>query len=114
LGSDLQWQPITEPLTDDDRQDFHSSGVRALPSQDGWCSWCSFKVFGGALFAMTDGVGNPLAWSAEVRETLADWWSRPPDPLIFAGQVGFARRTHIDDRTVVGIWPDGAMTHAGQ
>jgi hypothetical protein len=56
---------------------------------------------------MTDGVGNPLAWSAEVRDTLARWWTRPPDPLGFAAQVGFARKSHIDDRTVVGIWPDG-------
>jgi hypothetical protein len=29
---------------------------------------------------------------------------RPPDPYTFAAQVGFARKSHIDDRTVVGIW----------
>ena len=77
-----------------------------MPTPDGGCSWCSFRIRGGALFAMSDGVGNPLAWSTEVRATLAQWWSRPPDPLSFAAQVGFARKSHVDDRTVVGIWPD--------
>ena len=53
---------------------------------------------------MSDGVGNPLQWSHEVAETLAGWWARPPEPLAFAAQVGFARQGHMDDRTVVGIW----------
>jgi hypothetical protein len=107
LRDDGVWQPVTPAATGGDGQDFHSSGVRALPSADGWCAWCSFRIRGGALFAMTDGVGNPLAWSAEVRAALAHWWARPPDPLTFAAQVGFARRSHVDDRTVVGIWPAG-------
>ena len=88
-------------------QGFHSSAVQPMPTPDGACSWCSFRIYGGALFAMSDGVGNPLAWSAEVRHALASWWARPPDLLTFAAQVGFARKSHIDDRTVVGIWPDG-------
>ena len=46
--------------------------------------------------------------------TLAAWWARPPDPLTFAAQVGFARKTHVDDRTVVGIWPDESDEDAGQ
>jgi hypothetical protein len=78
-----------------------------MPTADGTCSWCSFRIHGGALFAMSDGVSNPLAWSAEVRDTLASWWACPPEPLAFAAQVGFARKSHIDDRTAVGIWPDG-------
>jgi hypothetical protein len=107
LGDDLTWRPVTSAADADDEPGFHSSGVRPMPTADGSCSWCSFRIPGGALFAMTDGVGNPLAWSAEVRDTLARWWTRPPDPLGFAAQVGFARKSHIDDRTVVGIWPDG-------
>jgi hypothetical protein len=107
LGDDGAWQPVTEAPAEGDRQGFHSSTVRPMPTQDGWCSWCSFRVYGGALFAMSDGVGNPLAWSAEVRDTLASWWASPPDLLTFTAQVGFARKSHIDDRTVVGIWPDG-------
>lgn len=105
LRSDGSWEPVTE-VPAEGNQGFHSSAVQPMPTQDGSCSWCSFQVYGGALFAMSDGVGNPLAWSAEVRDTLASWWSSPPDLLTFAAQVGFARKSHIDDRTVVGIWPD--------
>jgi hypothetical protein len=77
-----------------------------MPAQDGSWSWCSFRIPGGALFVMTDGVANPLMWSPGVQGTLARWWVRPPDPFTFAAQVGFAKKTHTDDRTVVGIWPD--------
>ena len=86
------------------RRDLLLGRVKALPSRDGVCSWCGFRVHGGALFVMSDGVSNPLRWSREVAETLAGWWARPPDPFMFAAQVGFARRGHIDDRTVIGIW----------
>ena len=106
LRNDGAWVPVTEVPAKGD-QAFHSSTVQPMPTQDGACSWCSFRVYGGALFAMSDGVGNPLAWSVEVRNTLASWWEGPPDLLTFAAQVGFARKSHIDDRTVVGIWPDG-------
>jgi hypothetical protein len=107
LDDDLGWRPVTAAADSGGGQGFHSSAVRPMPTADGSCSWCAFRISGGALFAMTDGVGNSLAWSAEVRDTLARWWARPPDPLTFAAQVGFARKSHIDDRTVVGIWPDG-------
>jgi hypothetical protein len=106
LDAEGTWRCITSPGDADSGRAFHSSSVRPMPTPDGACSWCSFRVRGGALFAMSDGVGNPLAWSAEVRATLARWWARRPDPLTFAAQVGFARKSHIDDRTVVGIWPD--------
>ncbi len=106
LRTDGAWVPVTE-VPAESGQAFHSGAVQPMPTQDGACSWCSFRVQGGALFAMSDGVGNPLAWSAEVRDTLASWWESPPDLLTFAAQVGFARKSHIDDRTVVGIWPDG-------
>jgi hypothetical protein len=106
LDDDGTWRPVTPAEGGKAGQVFHSSAVRPMPTPDGSCSWCSFRIHGGALFAMSDGVGNPLAWSAEVRATLARWWARPPDPLTFAAQVGFARKSHIDDRTVVGIWAD--------
>jgi hypothetical protein len=106
LSDDGAWAPVTE-VPDGERQGFHSSAVRAMPTADGSCTWCSFRIYGGALFAMSDGVSNPLAWSGEVRDTLASWWACPPEPLTFAAQVGFARKSHIDDRTAVGIWPDG-------
>jgi hypothetical protein len=44
---------------------------------------------------------------------LAAWWRRPPDPFTFGAQVGFARKTHLDDRTVIGLWPDTGETDAG-
>lgn len=106
LRTDGIWEPVTA-VPAESGQAFHSSAVQPMPTQDGSCSWCSFRLYGGALFAMSDGVGNPLAWSAEVRGTLASWWASPPELLTFAAQVGFARKSHIDDRTVVGIWPDG-------
>lgn len=105
LGDDLRWTLVSgSNLRDEDG--YHSSGVRPMPTQDASWTWCSFRIRGGALFAMTDGVGNPLMWSPEVRATLANWWVRPPDPFTFAAQIGFAKKTHMDDRTVVGIWPD--------
>ena len=106
LDDDGTWRPITSTRDGDGGRAFHSSSVQPMPTPDGACSWGSFRIHGGALFAMSDGVGNPLAWSAEVRTTLAQWWARPPGPLTFVAQVGFARKSHIDDRTVVGIWAD--------
>ncbi len=106
LDDDGTWSSVVSAGDGDSGRAFHSGSVRPMPTPDGACSWCSFRIRGGALFAMSDGVGNPLAWSTEVRATLAQWWARPPDPLSFAAQVGFARKSHVDDRTVVGIWPD--------
>jgi Protein phosphatase 2C len=106
LRADGTWEPVTEAPAEGG-QGYHSTTVRPMPTPDGAISSCSFRVCGGALFAMSDGVGNPLAWSAEVRDTLASWWESPPDLLTFAAQVGFARKSHTDDRTVAGIWPDG-------
>lgn len=106
LDDDGTWSSVVSAGDGDNGRAFHSGSVRPMPTPDGACSWGSFRIRGGALFAMSDGVGNPLAWSTEVRATLAQWWARQPDPLSFAAQVGFARKSHVDDRTVVGIWPD--------
>lgn len=103
LSDSGQWTLIAGPAADAD-DDYYSGRVHALPTRDGACDWCGFRVRGGALFVVSDGVGNPLRWSREVAETLADWWASPPKPLAFAAQVGFARRGHMDDRTVIGIW----------
>lgn len=98
------WRLLAPPPPEEDTDGYHSRRVRPLPSADGECSAVGFRLAGGALFVMTDGVGNPLLWGPDVRDTLARWWAGPPDPFTFAGQVGFARRSHMDDRTVVGIW----------
>ena len=108
LGADGRWTVLAGAPDDDEENTFHVTGVRPLPSADGSCSSRELIVPGGAIFLMSDGVGNPLRWSTEVQETLAEWWRQPPDPFSFAAQVAFARRSHTDDRTVIGIWPDGA------
>ncbi|MGH3171028.1 MAG: PP2C family protein-serine/threonine phosphatase [Trebonia sp.] len=113
LSDDLRWTLVSGTSPEADR-DYHSSAVRPMPTHDGACASRAFRLPGGALFAMTDGVANPLQWSPEVRASLAAWWARPPDPLTFAAQVGFAKKTHMDDRTVVGIWPDGMGEDDGQ
>ena len=107
LGHELEWTLVTGSQRQDGELDYYSSAVQPMPTRDGSCTWCSFRIDSGALFVMTDGVGNALLWSAEVRATLASWWARPPEPFTFAAQVGFAKKTYADDRTVVGIWPDG-------
>lgn len=107
LGDDAKWTLIAGSEEEDEDSVYHSGGVRPLPSQGGACEWRDFRLEGGALFLMSDGVGNPLKWSRQVQETLAAWWASPPDPFDFAAQIGFARKGHMDDRTVVGIWADG-------
>jgi Protein phosphatase 2C len=109
LSGDGRWTALAGLSDEDGGKAYHSTGVRPLPSADGACAAGDFIVRSGAIFLMSDGVGNPLHWSSEVRETLARWWLRPPDPFSFAAQVSFARRSHIDDRTVVGIWAEPAQ-----
>lgn len=98
-----KWRQLAG-LSEEDTE-VHSTSVSALPSAEGGCRVATFHVAGGAVFLMSDGVANPLRWSIQVQEALADWWgTTPPDLFAFAAQVAFARKTHTDDRTVVGIW----------
>jgi hypothetical protein len=99
-----RWAMLGGPPPENDADAYHSGHVRPLPSAEGECTASGFRVGGGALFLMTDGVANPLMWGQDVQAALAEWWRWPPDPFTFAAQIGFARRTHMDDRTVVGIW----------
>jgi hypothetical protein len=102
------WTPVAAP--DAGAGSVHTGSVRALPAICPRLHHAEIPFADGALFVMTDGVGLPLETTAEVRDTLAAWWSAPPPIFRFAGQVGFARTTHLDDRTVVGVWvipPDG-------
>lgn len=112
LGPGGEWSLLTAAGLDDGG-DYYSAAVRPLPSGAGACEWCGFRVRGGALFLMTDGVSNPLLWSPDVQDTLAGWWGQPPAAFTFAAQVSFARKTHMDDRTVVGIWPEGGGQGCG-
>lgn len=78
--------------------------TKALPAGRPIVSEAQGTITHGAMFLMTDGVGTPLAMNTEVQQRLAEWWQEPPDPITFARQTGFARRTFVDDRTVLGIW----------
>ncbi|MGP4996030.1 protein phosphatase 2C domain-containing protein [Glutamicibacter ardleyensis] len=63
------------------------------------------------FFVMTDGVGDPLGSGTNtVGTNLAQWWSEAPNPLDFAAQCGFGRKSFMDDRTVVGVWNHGSMS----
>jgi hypothetical protein len=114
LDGALRWVPLTSPPDDDMEPGFYSGEVVTLPGSDGIPATLSTRLCAGALFLMSDGIANPLRWSADVRGTLARWWGLPPAPYTFAAQVGFARQTHVDDRTVIGIWPDRGKAHAAE
>jgi serine/threonine protein phosphatase PrpC len=109
---DSQWVAVTFPPDEAIDAEPYSTSVAALPARDATPAVRPLLLSGGALFLMSDGVSNPLRWSAAVRNTLAGWWQVAPDPFTFAAQVGFARKTHVDDRTVIGIWPDGGDARA--
>ena len=112
LEAEGAWSQVDPASGGEDDDDYYTGGVTALPYRDAACEVRSFQVVGGALFLMTDGVANPLKWSEEVQDALAEWWTEPPDPTTFAAQVGFARKTHMDDRTVVGIWMEAGGEEA--
>lgn len=78
--------------------------TKALPTADLRVAEWSGLIEGGPVFLMTDGVGLPLKMSSMVRQKLAEWWAAAPRGLDFAQQVGFAKSTFVDDRTVVGFW----------
>jgi hypothetical protein len=98
------WESLTPDQ--DGSEEIHSGRVRALPHAHPRITTAGHPVGDGPLFVMTDGVGVPLQGSGQVRDTLGRWWAAPPDVFTFARQVAFARRGHMDDRTVVGVWFD--------
>jgi serine/threonine protein phosphatase PrpC len=87
-------------------EETHRVSVRALPHREPRFRTLDVPAGRGALFVVTDGIGVPLEEAAEVRDTLAGWWESPPDVFTFGSQVAFARKTHLDDRTAVGVWFD--------
>jgi hypothetical protein len=104
LHSGRVWNRLMPPAGDliDDRE-ITTGTTKALPTDQPVVMERAGVVDGG-VFLMTDGIGAPLAMNTEVQDRLALWWAEPPDPFTFARQAGFARRTFVDDRTVVGIW----------
>lgn len=106
---DGRWSNLTPDPDADDDSGIHTGRVKALPHASPRIRTEIHSVGGGPLFLMTDGVGVPLEGSEQVRDTLAEWWATPPDVFTFAQQVGFARKGHMDDRTVVGVWFEPAQ-----
>jgi serine/threonine protein phosphatase PrpC len=99
-----RWQNLTPDPGASEDDGIYSGRVKALPNSSPRLATTELSLGEGPLFVMTDGLGVPLEGSAQVRETLADWWATPPDLFTFAQQVAFARKGHLDDRTVVGVW----------
>jgi hypothetical protein len=114
LAPDGEWSAgVAEPAAAEGAP--HSGSVRGLPATPPHIHHSEISFDCGALFVMTDGVALPLTIAAEVRDTLAEWWSSAPPIFEFGQQVGFARKSHLDDRTVVGVWvvpPDEPATTA--
>lgn len=102
-----QWECLTPaPGRGDGGSGLHSGRVRGLPHPDPRVQVIETSLADGALFVVSDGIGEPLLQAGQVREALAQWWVAPPDAFTFARQVGFARKSHVDDRTAVGVWFD--------
>lgn len=101
------WQSVT--AIKNEGEAIASSAVFALPylPTEPVVPLSAVLLPGDAIFAATDGVGDPLGdGDGEVGAALARLWALPPNRYEFAAQVDFGRRSHTDDRTVVGIWPD--------
>ncbi|WP_172592054.1 protein phosphatase 2C domain-containing protein [Subtercola boreus] len=96
------WSP------DGDVDESFSAPITAIPFAEAAVNVQSQLISHGAVFVMTDGVGTPLQLSPDVRLSLAAWWESPPNLFEFGSQVSFARRSFIDDRTVVGVWLGGS------
>jgi hypothetical protein len=104
LDAASAWCPVT--AVKNEGAQVASSATMALPHQPREVHALDLRIEPGErLFVMTDGVGDPLGrGDGDVGRFLATVWAQPPDILSFGGQVGFARRSYDDDRTVVGIW----------
>jgi serine/threonine protein phosphatase PrpC len=97
------WQPIT--TVKNLGAEIASSSVRPLPMQSAIETSSGFLAPGEALVVVTDGIGDPLgSGTGTVGRFLAESWAAPCDPLAFGAQVGFVRKTFVDDRTAFVIW----------
>ena len=102
-----RWEP--QEAVKNDGAEVFSASVQALPlppATDPVPVRTTIRA-GEALVLMTDGIGDPLGQgTGPVGRFLADVWARPPASGVeFAAQIGFARKSFDDDRTVVAVWP---------
>lgn len=106
LRAGQHWEP-QQPIKNEGA-DLASSATAALPYLPDNPPIPVHTVLAPAdvLLLVTDGVGDPLGNGAgTVGGFLAENWRTPPEPLAFAAQVDFARKSHDDDRTAVALWP---------
>ena len=99
------WAPVTE--VKGEGQEVASSGVRPLPRETTPEPVPLSLRSGDVLTVITDGIGDPMgSGGGVVGRFFQEVWATPPDTIEFAHQVGFYRRTFMDDRTVVTVWVD--------
>ncbi len=107
LLAEGRWLPLT--AVKNDGAAIFSSGVRSLPAAVRVAPNVFYLFPGQVLLVMTDGLGDPFgSGSGSVADFLRDGWATAPDPLAFAQQVAFFRKTFADDRTAVVVWPGAA------
>lgn len=101
-----EWSEEAGP---EDATDGFDAPISALPATRPEVHRATIPAGARSIFVMTDGVGNALRNSAEARDALAEWWAEPPSIYSFGAQVDFARKSFVDDRSVVGVWSVGAL-----
>ncbi|BCJ42887.1 hypothetical protein GCM10010168_03730 [Actinoplanes ianthinogenes] len=103
-GGDGGWRPLT--AVKNDGAAIVDSRVRSLPAEADVTAHEFTLLPGQVLVVMTDGLGDPFGSGAgAVGDFLRSRWVTPPDPLAFAQQVAFFRKSFTDDRTAVVVWP---------
>jgi serine/threonine protein phosphatase PrpC len=101
--SGLEWRSITE--VKNLGSEIASSAVHPLPARRTIIAKLGFLATNEVLVIMTDGIGDPLgSGTGVVGRFLGQCWQVPCDPLAFGAQVGFIRKTFVDDRTAFAIW----------
>jgi serine/threonine protein phosphatase PrpC len=104
--SEGAWHPIS--AVKNDGAEVASSAVSPLPMSTAVTPVVGFLEPGQALAVITDGIGDPLgSGTGVVGRFLAERWLTPPDPIMFANDIAFYRKSFVDDRTAVLVWVKG-------
>jgi Protein phosphatase 2C len=97
------WEPLT--AVKNAGAEIASSAVRPLPFTDDVVIRLGQLDPGECLALISDGVGDPLgSGQGVVGRFLAESWRAAPDVGSFIAQVGFLRKTFVDDRTALCVW----------
>lgn len=97
------WHPIS--AVKNEGAEIASSAVSPLPRTTAVEPIVGFLAPGQALAVITDGIGDPLgSGTGVVGRFLATRWATVPDPIAFANDISFYRKSFVDDRTAVLVW----------